>query len=270
MRDINRNQIYNGDCIEVMKNLKSESVDLVFADPPYNLQKEYDSYSDDLAKKDYIKWCNEWLYQLSRLLKPNGSLFVVNLPKWCIHHAVFLDKYLYRQHWIVWDALSVPRGKLMPAHYGLLYYTKSETDYVFNEIRTKAKESHCLRQACIKKRQIDPDLSENRLSNLWFDLHRIRHRKNRDPHPCQLPLSLLERIILLASNEGDLVFDPFMGVGTTAIVAKLLKREYSGVEIDAKYVLISKEKINEAESYRSQLKIMNQPNRQIKLTKFLN
>ncbi|MFW9992961.1 MAG: DNA-methyltransferase [Candidatus Odinarchaeota archaeon] len=268
MNDIERNCIYQGDCLEIMEQFSSNCVDLVFTDPPYNLQKNYGSYSDDLASKEYIEWCNKWLYQLFRILKPSGSLFLLNLPKWSIYHAIFLDKYMYRQNWIVWDALSVPRGKIMPAHYSILYYTGSRENYTFNEIATKARESFCQRESCIKKRERDPTVSKEPLSDLWFDLHRIRHRKDRDPHPCQLPLALVERIILLASNRGDLVFDPFMGVGTTAIVAKLLGRDYAGIEIDTEYVAISEQKIASQESYRDQLRIANKNQQLKKLTSY--
>lgn len=253
MRDIERNMIYQGDCHDLLPTFTPESVDLVITDPPYNLKKAYTSYSDDLQKQDYIKWCNEWLYQLFRLLKPTGSLFVVNLPKWCMHHAVFLDQYMYRQRWIVWDALSVPRGKIMPAHYSLLYYTKSQ-DFIFNQITIKAKETFCLRKSCVQKRERDSGISANEISDLWFDLHRIRHRRDRDPHPCQLPLAMVERIVALTSKKGDLVFDPFSGVGTVAIVAKLMGRDFAGIEIDPEYLDISLKKVRNAEKYLSQLR----------------
>jgi site-specific DNA-methyltransferase (adenine-specific) len=248
-----------------MEQFPSDCVDLVFTDPPYNLQKAYTTYNDDLAAKEYVIWCNKWLYQLYRILNPSGSLFVVNLPKWCIYYAIFLDKLMYRQQWIIWDALSIPRGKLMPAHYGLLYYTKSRDNYTFNEMTTKSKESFCYRESCVKRRETDPNVAVKPLPDLWFDLHRVRHRKDRDPHPCQLPLSLVERIILLASKKGELVFDPFIGVGTTAIVAKLLDRDYTGIEIDPEYVSISEQKIADHETFRQQLRVMNVKQQQRKI-----
>ncbi|MFW9853618.1 MAG: DNA-methyltransferase [Candidatus Thorarchaeota archaeon] len=253
MLAIERNRIYQDDCIELLPKFKSDSVDLVITDPPYNLNKAYTSYRDDLHEDDYVKWCNRWLYQLYRILKPTGSIFVVNLPKWCMYYAIFLDQLMYRQRWIVWDALSVPRGKIMPAHYGLLYYTKS-LDYTFNRILTKAKDTFCLRNSCIRKRENDLAVQPNEISDLWFDLHRIRHRRDRDPHPCQLPMAMIERIIAMASKKGDLVFDPFMGVGTVAVVAKLMARDYVGIEIDSKYREICLRKLKNVKDYRIHLR----------------
>lgn len=240
MSNFRINKVYIRDCIKFMKKIPSGSVDLAFADPPYNLQKGYSSYKDNKSDLEYIKWCNDWLEGMARIIKETGSLYVLNIPKWSVHHAVFLDKILYRQNWITWDALSEPRGKLMPAHYSLLFYTKDKRNYVFNKLKTENTYDSCYRASCIKKRR---NIKGTFISDIWFDLHRIRHRKKRDSHPCQLPLKLLERIILSSTNRGGLVFDPFMGVGTTAIVSKLLGRNYLGYEIDRKYSKILKEKL---------------------------
>ena len=114
------NVIHQGDSLEILRQYPDESVDLVFADPPYNLDKAYSVYDDGQSDQKYINWCNEWLAEYARILKPTGSLFVLNLPHWAMHHAHFLNQRLYFQNWIVWDALSEPRGKIMPAHYALL------------------------------------------------------------------------------------------------------------------------------------------------------
>jgi site-specific DNA-methyltransferase (adenine-specific) len=86
------------------------------------------------------------------------------------------------------------------------------------------------------------------VSDVWTDIHRIRHKKRRDEHPCQLPIHLLERLLLMSSDEGDIVFDPFVGTGTTAIAAKKLGRKFIGIDIDPKYVEITNKKLEEAES----------------------
>ncbi len=251
------NKIHIGDCIKYMESLPAECVDLAFADPPYNLQKSYSAYKDDKGDKAYIEWCNRWLEQMARIIKRTGSLYVLNLPKWSVHHAVFLDCLLYRQNWITWDALSEPRGKLMPAHYSLLFYTKSRENYVFNKNTTRNTYYSCYRERCIRRRVA---VEENYLTDVWFDLHRIRHRKNRDLHPCQLPIKLLERIIISSTNENDVVFDPFMGVGTTALVAKLLNRNYLGCELDKKYNKIIKEKLAGYENFRNAVSDISRSN----------
>jgi len=237
--------IYRGDLLEVMRSMPGACVDLGFADPPYNLEKGYGKYEDDLVDREYIGWCNEWLAEYVRLLKPTGSLFVVNLPKWCIHHAEFLSQHMHFRHWIAWDALPEPRGKIMPAHYGILYYTKSAVEYTFNDDVCVYPPDFCFRAKCIKKRQGTWAHVLEPLSDIWWDIHRIKHRRDRDAHPCQLPVKLLERIITIASRPGDVVFDGFAGTGSTLIAAKRLGRRYVGIEIDPKYVEIAAKKLEE-------------------------
>ena len=238
------NNIYQGDCIETMDRLYQdfgECVDLGFADPPYNLEKSYQGYTDDRKDREYLDWCNEWLGRYVKLLKPNGSLFVLNLPKWSTHHAVFLNNHLYLQNWIVWDALSDPRGLVMPAHYSLLHYTKQPTNFTLQIQEVVEPANRCLRPKCIKTR--GAEVHRENLTNIWHDVHRIKHKKDRDAHPCQLPEKLLERIIKLASKPGEVVFDAFMGTGTTAVVARKLGRQYLGVEKDATYVEIANQRL---------------------------
>ena len=161
---------------------------------------------------------------MARALKPGGSLFVLNLPKWAMHHAVFLNRQLQFRRWIVWDALSEPRGKLMPAHYALLWYTKPGAVPVVNRLRAESPQ-YCLRPSCAEQRK-----AGEKLSDVWSDIHRIKHNKRRDEHPCQLPIHLLERVILMSTDPGDVVLDPFLGTGTTAIAAKKLGRRFIGIE----------------------------------------
>jgi len=190
------NKIINGDCIEEMKRFPAGSVDLAFADPPYNLEKDYGIYEDSNSANDYINWTEKWLIEVIRLLKPEGSFYILNLPKWTLHHAVFLDQLLYRQNTIAWDALSIPRGKIMPAHYSLLYYTKSHHKYTFNKFTTKHNWTHCARGKCIKARKTS-SLIEQPFSDIWTNVYRIKHRGKRHAHhPTQLPLTFMERIIL--------------------------------------------------------------------------
>lgn len=239
--------VHHGDALELLKQYPDNSIDLVFADPPYNLEKSYNVYNDERGKESYLAWCNEWLKEYCRILKPTGSLFVLNLPHWSMYHAVFLNQYLYFQNWIVWDALSEPRGKLMPAHYGLLFYTKNPTGFNFSydELKDIDSRQYCLRASCVRARKtagIDPKES---LTDIWSDIHRIKHRRDRDYHPCQLPDLLLERIIKLTTREGDIVLDALAGTGTTAVVASQLGRRYVAIDIDDGYVQIMREKISQ-------------------------
>lgn len=243
------NVVHHGDAVKILKQYPDNSIDLVFADPPYNLDKAYHVYDDERADEEYIKWCNSWLKEYVRILKPTGSLYVLNLPRWTMYHAVFLNQYLYFQNWIVWDALSEPRGKLMPAHYGLLFYTKHPTDFTFNyeEVGQLDARYYCLRPSCIRRRKAAGIDDKMPLTDIWWDIHRIKHRRDRDYHPCQLPEALMERIIRLSTNKGDIVLDALCGTGTTPVVAVKLGRRYVAIDIDENYVRITREKIAEVE-----------------------
>ncbi|MBS1516590.1 MAG: site-specific DNA-methyltransferase [Bacteroidetes bacterium] len=249
-----------GDCIEQMEELlvkyPNGVFDLVFADPPYNLSKEYKIYDDTLASKEYIEWCNKWLELCVKLTKPSGSIFVLNIPKWALYHAQLLNRVSYFQDWIVWDSLSTPKGKIMPSHYALLHYSKSAASTTFNFPGFIDSPEYCIRSSCIqaRKKSTSPSLfAENNerlnrtqsISNIWSDLHRIKHKKDRDDHPCQLPNKLMDRIIKVYSNKGDLVFDPFAGAGTTAIRAIINERHYTTIEIDPYYKEITEKKLEE-------------------------
>lgn len=243
------NVVHHGDAVEVLKRYPDNSIDLVFADPPYNLDKAYHTYEDERADEEYIKWCNAWLEEYVRILKPTGSLYVLNLPRWAMYHAEFLNRQLYFQNWIVWDALSEPRGKLMPAHYGLLFYTKHPTDFTFNydEVGRIDARYYCLRASCIRRRKALGQDDKEPLTDFWWDIHRIKHKRDRDYHPCQLPEALMERIIRLSTNEGDIVLDALCGTGTTLVTAARLGRRYVGIDIDEHYVQLTREKLAEVE-----------------------
>jgi DNA modification methylase len=243
------NVVHLGDALEILKLYPDNSIDLAFADPPYNLDKAYHVYDDERADEEYVKWCNAWLEEYARILKPTGSLYVLNLPRWAMYHAAFLNRRLYFQNWIVWDALSEPRGKLMPAHYGLLFYTKHPTDFTFNYERVGQLDArhYCLRASCIRRRKAAGADDKEPLTDFWWDVHRIKHRRDRDYHPCQLPDALMERIIRLSTDEGDIVLDAFCGTGTTAVTAARLGRRYVAIDVDEKYVRMTREKVAEVE-----------------------
>ncbi len=252
------NHVYEGDCVSFLKRVKElnprGAFDLAFADPPYNLEKNYGHYDDGLADQHYLDWCNAWLAGMADNLKPGGSLLVLNLPKWALHHAAFLSTRLEFRHWIVWDALSDPRGKIMPAHYALLWFTKPGAKPVCNyaPIGSRARPDlvqppdapkYCLRAACIRNRKALGQDEKMELTDVWWDVHRIKHKRDRDAHPCQLPEKLMDRIIKLATRPGDVVFDPFGGAGTTAIAAERLGRKFVTTEVDPHYVCITNEKL---------------------------
>jgi site-specific DNA-methyltransferase (adenine-specific) len=244
--------ILNEDSLKLMKDLSSKYpdgiFDMVFADPPYNLSKKYGIYFDIKSDNDYINWCNEWLDLLIKVLKPGGSLFVLNIPKWSIHHAAFLSTKMEFTHWIVWNALSTPKGKLMPAHYTLLYFTKPGglTEKRLTKMHIESR-IYCLRNSCLKKRkQIGEDEKEI-LTDVWNDIHRIKHKKDRDDHPCQLPIKLVKRAIEISTKPGDWIYDPFSGTGTTAVAANISNRHFVVSDIDKDYTEITKKNLERIE-----------------------
>jgi len=254
------NVVYEGDAVKVLKEYPDNSIDLVFADPPYNIEKSYNVYDDEKAAEEYVNWCNKWLEEYTRILKPTGSLFILNLPRWSIYHADYLNKRLYLQNWIVWDSLAEPRGKLLPAHYGLLFYTKSIAGFTFNykEVGEIDARYYCRRSVCIKKRKKVGIDDKEQLTDIWKDIHRIRHKRDRDYHPCQLPEQLMERIIRLTTNKGDVVLDALAGTGTTALTALKLDRKYVAIDIDRDYINIAKSKLS---GYLKNGGIMKEPTR---------
>ncbi|MBI4852681.1 MAG: site-specific DNA-methyltransferase [Acidobacteria bacterium] len=245
------NKITQGDCLDLLRNIPDNSIDVTFADPPFNLKKKYNSTSDSLELKEYLGWCEKWLKEMVRVTKPTGSIFVHNIPKWLTYYTNFLNKNAYFKHWISWDAPTLPMGKtLQPSHYGILYYAKNIEQNKFYEIRYQHKR-------CRKCNYLHKDYGGKKaglhpfgplISDVWTDIHRIKHNKYRDKHPCQLPLHLLERIILMSTDQADIVLDPFSGTGTTALAAKRLGRNFIAFELDLDYVEIATHKLQQEES----------------------
>jgi site-specific DNA-methyltransferase (adenine-specific) len=240
------NNIVAGDCLELIKNIPDNSVDLTFADPPFNLKKNYTKYEDSKELDDYLNWCEKWIKEMVRVTKPSGSICVHNIPMWLTYYASFLNKHAYFRHWISWDALSKPRGNsLQPAHYGILFYAKDRKKQKVFEIRSPHKRDR--RTGFLQK---DYGGKKNNLhpygpilTDVWTDIHRIKHNGLREEHPCQLPIQLLERIILLTTNKGNVVLDLFAGTGVTAVAAKKLGRKFIAFEIDENYIKISQERL---------------------------
>lgn len=245
-------RLINGDCLEVLKAMPSNSVDFCFADPPYNLKKRYDHWNDTLELQRYFQWCDEWLRELSRILKPGRVLAVINIPLWAVRHCQFLSRTLNFQAWIVWDALSFPVRLIMPAHYAIICFSKGEPRKVRlnqkelpplkSDVLSPLAEEYCLRADCVRKRRLQKINDRAPLSGLWYDIHRLKHNSRRVDHPCQLPPKLMQRLISLFTEPGEIVLDPFNGAGTTTLVAQQLWRRYIGIEISPDYHSIAVER----------------------------
>lgn len=230
-------RLYQGDCLDLMRGLDSDSVDMVFADPPFNLNKLYpSSINDNLKTEHYLEWCETWLSECIRLLKQGGSLFLWNLPRWNAEIAAFLSGRLTFVHWIAVDIkYSLPiQRRLYPSHYSLLYFVKGPQARVFHPDRLPMQVCpHCagdLRDYGGYKAKMNP--KGVNLSDVWWDIAPVRHAKYKRRNGAnELPLKVLDRVIELATEEGDLVFDPFGGAGTTYMAAELKRRRWLGTEI---------------------------------------
>ncbi|WP_232336435.1 site-specific DNA-methyltransferase [Thermoactinomyces sp. CICC 10522] len=225
-----------------MKTMEDESIDLIFADPPFNLDKKYESgINDKVSELEYLEWTEKWVLECVRLLKQGGSLFIWNLPKWNTYISSLLNHYLDFKHWIAVDIkYRLPiKNRLYPAHYSLLYYTKGEKANTFNEQRLPLEVCrHCYGDIHDYGGYKDKlNIKGINLTDIWSDIPPVRHSKYKTRGSNELSLKLLERIISLATNEGDIVFDPFGGSGTTYIAAEILKRRWIGIEIGSTQII---------------------------------
>lgn len=231
--------LYEADCLQVLAAMQSDVVDTVFADPPFNLNKMYGQRSNDaLHEEVYLNWCRNWIAECVRVLKPGGSFFLYNLPKWNIVLGNYLRDFgLDFRHWIAVEQKNcLPiQGRLYPAHYSLLYYSKGKPN-TFNKVRTPIETCrHCggeLRDYGGHRGAMNPNGVN--LKDVWTDIPPVRHRKFKPAGRSENALStkLLDRVIELSTLPGDLVFDPFGGSGTTYAVCEKLHRRWIGCEIE--------------------------------------
>lgn len=239
--------LFAGDCRIVMSSFKDEVVDTVFADPPFNIGKEYRKQTNDnLQDDEYIKWCKGWIDECVRVLKTGGSLFLYNLPKWnMILGGYLLSKGLEFRHWIAIEqgaCFPIPK-KLHPSHYSLLYFTKGKPK-TFRKIRTPIEICrHCggeIKDYGGHRKAMNPNGVG--LKDIWIDIPPVRHRKFKSENRKANALStkLLDRVIEISTNPGELVLDPFGGSGTTYDCCEKKERQWLGIEIDYTPEIISR------------------------------
>ncbi len=236
------NQILAGDCIDVMNSLPAGSMDLIFADPPYNLQLKGDLHRPDNSKVDavddhwdqfssfavYDKFTVEWLAAAKRLLKPNGAIWVIG----SYHNIYRVGAALQDQgYWVLNDVIwrkSNPmpnfRGKrLTNAHETLIWASRDENaKYTFN-------------YEALKELNDGVQMRSDWVLPLCTGHERLKDEHGDKAHPTQKPESLLHRIIMATTNVGDVILDPFFGTGTTGAVAKMLGRDFIGIEREEAY-----------------------------------
>lgn len=231
--------LFDNDCLKVLPLLKEESIDTVFADPPFNIGKIYRSKTND-NKPDpqYVEWCKEWLRECARILKPGGALFLYNLPKWNVIFGAYLFELgLDFRHWIAIEInllLPIP-GRLYPSHYSLLYYTKGKPR-VFRKIRTPIEQCrHCdgeIKDYGGHRGAMNPNGVN--LKDVWTDVPPVRHAKfkSKNRKANALSTKITDRVIEMSTQPGDIVLDPFGGSGTTYVSCEYKQRHWIGIEID--------------------------------------
>ena len=251
-----RNKIICGDAFEILDQLPEQSFDLLFADPPYNLTKNFGENSfRQISDADYETWLDAWLSKTVRLLKPTASVYVCG--DWRSSGAIQRvgAKYLTLRNRITWER-EKGRGAARNwknASEDILFFTASD-DYVFNLEAVKTKR-RVLAPYTKNGKPKDWEKSSGgnfRLtspSNLWTDLTvPFWSMPENTIHPTQKPEKLLAKIILASTVETDLILDPFSGSGTTAVVAKKLNRRFVSIERDENYCLLAEKRLALAET----------------------
>jgi site-specific DNA-methyltransferase (adenine-specific) len=278
------NHILNNDCLEALQQIPDNSIDFAFTDPPYNLGKKYTGYSDDLHIQDYFEWCDKWIAEMARVLKPGRTLAILNIPLWAIRHFLFMQTTLTFQNWIVWDALAFPVRMIMPAHYTILCFSKGESRELpaltdtshpsqlfsapktFNALEPMA-DGYCLRSDCVNTRLAAHINDRAPLTDLWSDIHRLKHNSRRVDHPTQLPPHLLYRLITIFTRQGETVLDCFNGSGTSTLSAHQLERNYIGIEASKKYSAMSEKRHQEIQDgldpFRKEVRVLTSKNSRV-------
>lgn len=230
--------LYHDDCRDVLPTLEKESFDCIFADPPFNLGKDYgENGDDDLPEEQYLEWCTDWIDASIDLLKPGGAFFLYNIPKWNIHLSHHLSRRLNFKHWIAVDIkfrLPIP-NRLYPSHYSLLYFIKGKKPNHFEPPRLPVDTCpHCGGEQNDYGGYKNELNSEGlNLTDVWDDIPPVRHQKYKNRDGNELSTKLLHRVIEMATEEGDTVLDPFGGAGTTYAVCEVMGREWTGIELNS-------------------------------------
>jgi site-specific DNA-methyltransferase (adenine-specific) len=212
------------------------SVDLVFADPPFNIGYKYDVYEDELAYEEYYNWTRDWMAAASSILKPTGSFWIAIGDEYAAEvRMIGRQLGLTLRNWGIWHYTfgQNTKAKFARAHAHLFYFVKDPREFTFNDMAVR---SFSDRQRIYRDKRANP---KGKIpDDVWNEFPRVCGTFNEREgwHPCQMPISLLSRIIRACSNLGDLVFDPFAGSGTTLVAAKRLDRRYLGTELSEDYV----------------------------------
>ena len=245
--------IYNRDCIEGMSRIAEGSVDLAFADPPFNIGYKYDVYEDRKAAQDYLDWTRKWGEALVRTLKPTGTFWLAIGDDFAAELKLIFQRELglFCRSWVIWYyTFGVNcKYKFSRSHTHLFHFIKDPKDFTFNADAIRVPSARQLvyndsravsggrlpDDTWILRPQDAPESFQPE-EDVWYFPRVCGTFKERSGwHGCQMPEQLLGRIIKACSNPGETVLDPFSGSGTTLVVAKKLERHYIGFELSRNY-----------------------------------
>jgi adenine-specific DNA-methyltransferase len=250
--------IYHGDCLIALQEMADASVDLVFADPPYNIGKKFGEFKDSWpSDKDYAEWCYRWLDLCIGKLKPTGSLYVMTSTQAMPYLDLWLRSRLSVLSRIIWhyDSSGVQAKKYFGSLYEpIIFCVKDPKAYTFraDDIEVEAKTGAVRKLMDYRKKVPTPYKTSKVPGNTWY-IPRVRYRMAEyEEHPSQKPEALLERIIKASTNVGDVVLDPFGGTFTTCAVAHRLGRKSIGIELQPDYVKIGLRRLGIASSFKGQ------------------
>lgn len=245
-----RTKIIKGDVIKALKKIKDNSIDLIFADPPYNIGKDFNGLKDKWkSDSDYINWCYKWIDLCINKLKNNGSMYIMGATQFMPYFDLHIRKQMTILSRIIWyyDSSGVQAKSFYGSVYEpILYCVKNKKNYTFNKENILVEAKTGSKRKLIDYRKNPPQQYADKKipSNVWY-FPRVRFKmKEYTKHPTQKPISLLERIIKASSNEGDIVLDPFSGSFTTCFVANKLKRKSIGIEIQKDYIKLGLKRLN--------------------------
>ena len=235
------NKVYNMDCIEYMKTLPNECIDLIIADVPYNIGKDYGNNSDKINHNDYLKNIHLWIKEFNRILKNNGTMFIYTGKQYYPYYYLEIEKMFTIQNQIIWNYDS--SGVQAKTKYGSLYEpmifaTKHRKKYTFNAdfAMVEAKTGSKRKLIDYRKNPPQPYNTMKVDGDVW-NFTRVRYKMSEyTTHPTQKPLSICDRIIKVHSNENDLVYIPFAGSGSEIESCIRNNRNYIATELNNDYI----------------------------------
>lgn len=233
-------KIIQGDCLEVMKEISANSIDLIVADPPYNLGKDYGNNHDLIGFEEYLHFSRKWLQLAQEKLKPTGSIYVCMGVRFIsyLYHILDQEIGMYFNSWITWhytQGIGKTKG-FSPRHDDVLMFTKSEK-FKFNLDNIRIPQKY------YRERN---NMAGANPGDVWQFSHVHYSNPEREDHPTQKPEGLIERIILASSDENDAVLDPFLGSGTTARVCQQLNRNCIGIELNPLFVKMAENRLRKS------------------------